>query len=224
MKKLLKEIAIIIFTATFIAIVYNIFSSEPLPWIYKTIEPALVHDTELVIKHTERNDTSSIATVIETETPDTMKTKILNKIDTTAEIRTPEVTAETKIDAAKSKIEEEQKTNPGDEPKLKTLNYDQVTANLDNPDFLFIDARPKQEWEEDRIGNAIHIAPPYDGNVNDYFQSLMSLPQDKILVVYCSGGTCEASHKVAADLKSLGYKKVFLYAGGWDDWTKRRGE
>jgi len=107
MKKLLKEIAIIIFTATFIAIVYNIFSSEPLPWIYKTIEPALVHDTELVIKHTERNDTSSIATVIETETPDTMKTKILNKIDTTAEIRTPEVTAETKIDAAKIKIEEE---------------------------------------------------------------------------------------------------------------------
>ena len=66
--------------------------------------------------------------------------------------------------------------------------------------------------------------PPYEGNLNAYFTHLSVLPHDKIIVVYCTGGSCDASHRVASDLKAIGYTRVFLYSGGWDDWIKKRGK
>ncbi len=224
MKKLLKEIAIITFTATLIAVVYNFFSSESLPWIYKPVQPPVVHDTELVLTTVEEANPATDTLSEAVETIDTIRAEDEFEKEKEAEIQTEPDKAEDVTTQKTESTDKNAEPSNDDEAELKTLNYEQVTKNLDNPAFIFIDARPKHEWEEDRIGNAIHIAPPYDGNVNEYFQSLMTLPKNKILVVYCSGGTCEASHKVASDLKSLGFKKVFLYAGGWDDWIKRRGQ
>jgi rhodanese-related sulfurtransferase len=44
------------------------------------------------------------------------------------------------------------------------------------------------------------------------------LPRDKTYIVYCDGGACDLSHHVAKTLIEFGFKRVFVYRGGWDEW------
>ena len=219
MKKLLKEIVIITLIASLIAIAYNLFNSKPLPWVFKPKEIVAVHDTELTVKKTQEQkfDTTIVAdTVVRT---DSEKVEVRTDTSIIVEKEIPQ----NKNNKIEENTEQSKKLDNEESLPLKTLNYEQVLKNIDNSDFLFVDARHKDEWEKAKIGNAVNIVPPYEGDVENYFKKLMALPHDKIIVVYCTGGSCEASHRVATDLKSIGYERVFLYSGGWDDWTKKRG-
>ncbi len=54
---------------------------------------------------------------------------------------------------------------------------------------------------------------------------MMNLPPNKTIIVYCDGGQCDLSYELAKEfLEVLHYQRVFLYEGGWDEWTKKRGE
>lgn len=205
--------------ASAIAVAYNIFSSKPLPWIYKQKVIPTVNDTELLSLHKHETDKGTLTTkttIIE-ETPQTN----INESITTQD---KQDTVKEELTANKESIIESEKENYDEtqEKKLKTLNYNQVLKVINNPDFILIDARHPEEWDKAHIGNAINIEPPYEGDIDGYFKKLMALPQNKTLVVYCTGGSCDASHKVASDLMSLGYTRVYLYTGGWDDWIKKR--
>jgi rhodanese-related sulfurtransferase len=46
-------------------------------------------------------------------------------------------------------------------------------------------------------------------------------PEDPI-VVYCAGFACEASTKAAGKLVSMGFKKVFDYKGGLEDYKEAK--
>ncbi len=207
--------------ASAIAIAYNLFSPKPLPWIYKEKVIPLVHDTEL-IQLTETENKKQIDT---TASVDTLTVK-KEKIHTDTLVNGKKSSLDEKLIVKNETIQEkepEQTQSTDEQNGLKTLNYHQVLKNIDNPKFLLIDARHKEDWEKEHIGNAINITPPYEGNTDSYFKKIMSLPNDKIIVVYCTGGSCDASHKVASDLIAIGYKHVFLYSGGWDDWIKKNG-
>ncbi len=218
MKRLIKEILLITIIASAIAFAYNIFSSKSLPWVYKPKEIAIVNDSDLLINTDSAiDDTNSI--VKPNTDIDTIITATDNEQAPKSDIDTLKIlTEQTEITAS-----EEESQNKSNNDELKTLKYEQVLANLNNTDFFFVDARHKEEWEKAHIGNAINITPPYDDDLETYFKKLYLLPHNKIIVVYCTGGSCEASHRVASDLKAIGYERVFLYSGGWDDWTKKRG-
>lgn len=220
MKKLIKDILFITIMASAIAIAYNLFSPKPLPWIYKEKVIPLVHDTELA----KLTDTENKKQIDITASVDTVTVK-KDEIHTDTLVNEKKSSSDEKLIVKNETIQEkeqEQIQSTDKQNGLKTLNYKQVLKIIDNPKFLLIDARHKEEWEEEHIGNAINITPPYEGNTDSYFKKLMSLPNGKIIVVYCTGGSCDASHKVASDLIAIGYKRVYLYAGGWDDWTKKR--
>lgn len=207
--------------ASAIAIAYNLFSPKPLPWIYKEKVIPLVHDTELA-KLTGTENKKQIDT---TSSVDTLTVK-KDEIHTDTLLNAKKSSLDEKLIVKNETIQEkeqEQIQSTDEQNGLKTLNYQQVLKIIDNPNFLLIDARHKEDWEKEHIGNAINITPPYEGNTDSYFKKIMSLPGDKIIVVYCTGGSCDASHKVASDLIAIGYKRVFLYSGGWDDWIKKNG-
>lgn len=42
--------------------------------------------------------------------------------------------------------------------------------------------------------------------------------KDEAVVVYCASETCRNSHVAAEKLRELGYRSVFVYAGGKADW------
>jgi rhodanese-related sulfurtransferase len=47
------------------------------------------------------------------------------------------------------------------------------------------------------------------------------LPEkDALIVLYCSDVTCLASGTVARELESLGYRDVWVYEGGKQDWIE----
>jgi len=208
MKKTINEVLIIVSIAVLIAVLYNIFSSKPIPWLRQEIKIDTVASDFLL----SLQDTISLSddSVISVQTDNEEK-----PIQDTSKIALAEI----------DKAKEQQIKEPVDaqsDGTFKTLTYNQVTENLKNPNIIFIDARPEEEWLEGKIGNAINIFP-YNDDHDQYFSSLMSIPSDKVIVVYCSGGTCESSHKVVSDLLAFGFKRVFLYAGGWDEWIKKRG-
>ena len=43
--------------------------------------------------------------------------------------------------------------------------------------------------------------------------------KDASIVLYCASETCKNSHIAAEKLVTLGYRSVFVYAGGKADWT-----
>jgi rhodanese-related sulfurtransferase len=51
---------------------------------------------------------------------------------------------------------------------------------------------------------------------------LQSVPKDRVILIYCDGGECELSHHVADVLKRFAYGPIFIYTGGWAEWTTKK--
>lgn len=81
-----------------------------------------------------------------------------------------------------------------------------------------IDAREPGEYSAGRIGGAINIPPgEFFGKVPDAVNQ--RLVRDLPVVVYCSGGNCDASKLVAMRLKDLGFAQTFVYEDGYTGWV-----
>jgi rhodanese-related sulfurtransferase len=207
MKQTLKEAIIIIVLASILGLVYNYFSSKPLPWLYTPKKVEVVNDSVFNLLNPVTADSQSKA-----------NDRIVAKIDT---LSVKEKKTEIKDTAQKKPDKPETNVIGSKLGAIKTVTLDQVKKHVKDINFIFVDARPEEEYKTEHIGNAISIFP-YDENKDNYFKKLTTLPNDKIIVVYCSGGQCEASHHIVEDLISFGYTKVFLFAGGWEEWTKNR--
>lgn len=113
--------------------------------------------------------------------------------------------------------------NPNQNYLEKIVSYNQIVKLVGKPDVIFIDARRPEDFNRGHIDNAINIFPLMDDE-NEYFIKLNELPRNKILIVYCDGGTCDLSEHVAKDLFGFGYNQGFLFKGGWDEWQKRKAK
>jgi rhodanese-related sulfurtransferase len=82
---------------------------------------------------------------------------------------------------------------------------------------LFVDARPALIFKLQHISGAVSL--PQD-KFDEQFPALeRRLRESMDIVVYCSGGGCEASHEVARKLKARGIPAVVL-GDGWPGWEQ----
>ncbi|MDX9790292.1 MAG: rhodanese-like domain-containing protein [Candidatus Kapaibacterium sp.] len=102
----------------------------------------------------------------------------------------------------------------------ETVTYEQMLKLVDNDEFMIIDARSEDFYNNQHIGNAINIFPYDDEAV--VMNKVLDLPQDKKIIVYCDGGACDSSHKIAEILISFGLE-AYIYSGGWEEWAKKQG-
>jgi rhodanese-related sulfurtransferase len=101
---------------------------------------------------------------------------------------------------------------------FQTIDTDQLKAMLDQKqNFILIDSRTKQEFNEAHIVNSINIP---DQKLKD---NLALLPADKgaLLVIYCNGVKCGKSGRLAKQLEPLGYGNIRIYAEGIPVWEER---
>jgi thiosulfate/3-mercaptopyruvate sulfurtransferase len=110
---------------------------------------------------------------------------------------------------------------------LATL--DEVKAALDNPNVVLVDARTSAEYVNGHIPGAINV-PFVDNavatrpNVWKSRQDLRAMYEaagvtpDKIVIPYCSTGVRSAATYFTLAL--LGYPRVSLYTGSWDEWSR----
>jgi rhodanese-related sulfurtransferase len=92
-----------------------------------------------------------------------------------------------------------------------------VKSAVKKQNALIIDARPAKVYKKGHIPTSINIP---DTKFKKY---ISTLPTDKNIkiITYCGGYKCAKSHKVAKELKKLGFKKVFVYAAGLPEWKKK---
>ena len=98
------------------------------------------------------------------------------------------------------------------EPKAikVTLAYKLFLAGI-----KFIDARPVEEFNEGHIKGAINI--PFYGSEN-YESVLNKITKTDTIVTYCSGDDCDLSILLGDELFKKGYKRIYVFFGGWNDW------
>lgn len=102
-----------------------------------------------------------------------------------------------------------------DQPKAITID---LAYNLFNQKVMFIDARTTEEFAEGHIKGAINI--PFYGSEN-YQHELDKISKDEILITYCSGDDCDLSILLGDELFEKGYKKIYVFFGGWNQWIEK---
>jgi rhodanese-related sulfurtransferase len=93
-----------------------------------------------------------------------------------------------------------------------------VKAYFDEDAALIVDARDPAEFAEAHIPGAVNV--PYDSAASDpaLLESVES--GGRPLIVYCGGGTCEISIKLADELFFAGHERVAVYMGGFPEWIE----
>lgn len=104
----------------------------------------------------------------------------------------------------------------------KMVTFEDVMSQLYNqPGVAFIDARDAGAYEGGHVPGALHLdALDVERDPNAAGPVLKPVPRDHILVVYCSGGDCDLSMRLARLIKAHGYPKVLVYEGGYAEWTR----
>ncbi|MBZ0199676.1 MAG: rhodanese-like domain-containing protein [Ignavibacteriaceae bacterium] len=80
---------------------------------------------------------------------------------------------------------------------------------------VFFDAREVDDYTEGHIDGAINISYV---QFDEMKSKLDAVSKDDIVVTYCGGDDCDLSILLANEMMKIGYKKVFVFFGGWKKW------
>lgn len=233
MNTTIKEILIIVTVSIFLALLFNWkYAVKPLPWVYQPIAVESVSNESLNNLLNSTVDTAQMqlpTTVIDTTSKnlqvDSTKIKQQARLDSIKKAKQLIADSLKKANAQTTTTTSEPTADAGKLPMA--VNYEQVQKLMNNPNVLFIDARKPDEHNKGNIKGSINIDiqeiqgdPAARGRA---MQTLFPLPKDKPIVAYCGGGACELSHEMCDLLISIGFKKVFIYLGGWNEFKEKQG-
>ncbi len=80
----------------------------------------------------------------------------------------------------------------------------------------FVDARRAEEYEAGHVQGAIRMNLKSFENGNPPLMAM--IPRDGVVIVYCGGGKCDESERVAEQFNNSGYAKVFIIHDGFPGW------
>ncbi len=100
-----------------------------------------------------------------------------------------------------------------------TVNLDEFHSAVSGHSTTILDARPSVFYERGHVPGALNLAR--DDFAKDYSRlaPVLKPDLDKPIIVYCAGGECHDSKMVAGALLALGFSKVRVFTGGWDEWS-----
>ncbi len=92
----------------------------------------------------------------------------------------------------------------------------QVREMYDRHEAVFVDARDPLAFANGHIKGAVTLPlGQFDGKVGDF---AAKVPLTATLVVYCNGYDCHDSTTLGEKLMARGYRKVFVFQGGYPEW------
>ncbi len=104
-------------------------------------------------------------------------------------------------------------------PKVEIDDINLAKQAFDRGDTVFVDARPFEVYQEGRISGAISL--PVRRFDDDIMAFMDAYPVETPLITYCSGRSCEDSHRLAQLLGELGYGNVRVMVDGYPDWKAK---
>jgi len=230
---LARETGIILGTALLLGLSYNAFSPKPLPLI--RTETTIVASDSLItaLATTTSAPPNGMQTMSQQQAPQQVQSPTLTQQtqEKTTTPKTVTLAKEPLKTAPQPNLQDSPPQSPKDAPaqeqapkaaapaKALEIRFDQVEKLLTNPDIMLIDARPAREFEQGHIGNAINIyTPEFEQNIG----RIIGIPREKPIIAYCGGGACELSHELAENLVKMGFTRVFVYVGGWNEWKQKK--
>ncbi|MEC9006723.1 MAG: rhodanese-like domain-containing protein [Candidatus Neomarinimicrobiota bacterium] len=100
------------------------------------------------------------------------------------------------------------------DPVLLTISLEQAKSFFEK-DILFLDARDEVYYEQGHIKGAMKNIFLMELIFNIESIQSKSVP----LVVYCGDPGCGDSEDLAYDLQDYGFKKLYVFKGGWLEWS-----
>lgn len=98
----------------------------------------------------------------------------------------------------------------------ETISRSELKAKMDRGErFQLVEALPEESFQQQHLPGAINLPPKEAKQLAP--QRLPDKAAD--IVVYCGSSTCNASHEVAQELESQGYRNVRRYVEGKQDWV-----
>jgi rhodanese-related sulfurtransferase len=228
-KKAFREARGVVLAGLFVALAFNLFASTGVPWLRELPSVEQASDSLLF------GDASASANALDSTAPATA-----SAVDTAAQSSGPATETDTaaaaaaeekqrvadSIRAARKAVADSIKEAQAQAAKaldvrpekgtFKEINSQQAKLLFDKKRGFWIDARPATIFAESHIPGAINIYPE---ELRNHLNDLPIQNMDGLVVVYCNGGLCELSHELAEQLVGLGFTRVVVYAGGFDEWT-----
>ena len=106
-----------------------------------------------------------------------------------------------------------------DRGKMPKIHLEEAKVLYDSGKAVFIDARGKYMYNTAHIRGAVLLPA---GSELKEFKKYEDIFKGKVLVPYCHGVGCHLADKVAAVLYELGYRKIAIFFGGWNEWTEAK--
>jgi rhodanese-related sulfurtransferase len=102
----------------------------------------------------------------------------------------------------------------------RKITADDVREITADRSALILDARPQVFYVLAHIPSALSL--PRDDFEKQYaaLNSTMSRFSNKPIIVYCDGDGCPDSEMVAGKLLQMGYRSVYVFPGGWEEWEQ----
>jgi len=199
----------IVITSSILGLVFNYFNPAGIPLIREKLELKWAPDSLFLEPNQDTIEVTEVTTnsqnnenQLKVEKPET----VINKEEIKLVQKDPQkITEEIK--------EEEEEISAFTEPAAITLEQ---AYKLYNTGVIFIDARDESDFLAGHITNAINI--PFD-DYDNHMQKLKQLSKKKPMVIYCAGTDCDLSHLLANLLFEQGFKQVYVFFGGWIEWT-----
>ncbi|MCC6483743.1 MAG: rhodanese-like domain-containing protein [Armatimonadetes bacterium] len=103
----------------------------------------------------------------------------------------------------------------------KAIAFEEAAAAFDEHKAVFVDARPRVEYETGHIQGALLL--PWEER-EKYLPSIEKrIPKDQPVIVYCDESeSCDLSKKVSGYLLQHGWKHVTYYRDGYNSWVNER--
>ncbi len=218
------EMRLLILPIIILTIGFNLFASNALPWTREAPEMEQA-DIDSLLRE-DVDTTPVIDTVPEVDTGDVDTTGLSpeeekRRLDSIRKHVADSIAAWKKDSAKNAQATATPKPDipTGDvSDGVKMVTTAQVKRLLDEKRATFIDARRSDQFEKGHIPGSINI---YAYEFADNIPKVINIPRDQLIVVYCDGGMCELSHDLSEELiRGLGFKKVVIYQGGWEEWNK----
>ena len=99
---------------------------------------------------------------------------------------------------------------------FQTIDFSELKRLRESGEVVLVDGRSQKDYEDGHIPGAHYLGVADFDKVFPSFAEGFSLKTK--LVVYCGGGDCSLSRKVAELLYSRGYNDLRIYSAGYSDW------
>lgn len=100
------------------------------------------------------------------------------------------------------------------------ISLEEFTVFVEEKRGLVLDARPEIFHRMGHVPGALSL--PRDDFENAYIalKPMLEMDRGQPIVIYCSNASCEDGGLVRKSLVALGFTKIALFEGGWNEWSQ----